>query len=266
MKRIAHGLLAGLAIAAMACASTVEERVLPADEQYAAAVAAFEAGEYVAAITQLQSFAFNYPQDPRIVDARWLTAEAYYRSEDWATAAQEHLNFQRDHPSEPRADDALYQAGRAYQQMSLRPELDQIDTRRAINVFERLLAEYPASELAEEGRGRRSDLRDKLAEKVYLNAEFYFDDEDYAAAEIYLVDLIENHADSSWLSAGYALLAQTLCQQGSDERAAQVLNQLRDAFPDSPAARETTDRLPQGCRGTPERMPAAQADGDGDGR
>ena len=166
--------LLGLVVAA-GCAATTETTVLPADEQFARAMEHFESGEYPRAVTAFQGFVFNYPQDPRVTEARWKAAESYYRMEDWATAAQEFLNFQRDYPGSERAAEAVYQAGRAYQEMSLRPELDQRDTERAINVYERLVVEYPASEFVEEARQRVAELRDKLAEKVYLNAEFYFD-------------------------------------------------------------------------------------------
>ncbi|HUP01227.1 MAG TPA: outer membrane protein assembly factor BamD [Gemmatimonadota bacterium] len=268
--RAPPGWIYGFAVlSALACASTVENRVLPADEQFAAAIEAYESGEYQKAVTALQAFAFNYPQDPRNVDARWLTAEAYYGAEDWATAAQEYLNFQRDYPAEARAPEALYQAGRAYQYMSLRPELDQRDTERAINVLERIPVEYPQSDFVDEARERRAALRNKLAEKVYLNAEFYFDNDEYRAAEIYLVDLIEGHADSSWLPAGYALLAETFCQQGLAVRAAEVFSRLRESFPDSQATAEADDRLPEDCRQLlPETgpVPAARSDAAADGR
>lgn len=262
MKALA---LAGLVAVATGCATVREAGVLPADEQYALAISLHEQEKYVEAVSAFQTFSFNYPQDPRNVEVRWLTAEAYFGAEDWATAAQEYLNFQRDYPSHERADDALYQAGRSYQELSLRPELDQRDTIRSINVFDRLLREYPSSEWVAEGRERRSQLRDKLAEKVYLNAEFYFDHEEYDAAEIYLVDLIENHSDSSWLPAGYALLAVTFCEQGLRDRAGEVFQRLVESFPDSRAIDEARDRLPGECRSA-AAGPAVEANGPTDGR
>ena len=245
-----------------ACASTGETGVLPADEQFQAATRFYEDGQYDRAVGAFQAFVFNYPQDPRVPDARWLAAESYYRMEDWATAAQEYLNFQRDFPREDRAAEAIYQAGRAYQEMSLRPELDQRDTERAINVYERLPVEYPSSELAAEARERVDELRNKLAEKTYLNAEFYFDHEDFEAAEIYLADLIATFPQTDWMPAGYALLARTFCAQGLSDRAADVIARLRETYPDSEAAREAEGQLPGRCL----RPPAPeQAAGPSDG-
>lgn len=242
--------LAGLVLAVLGCAEAMENRVLPADEQYALAIGKYEDHDYRDAVQAFQTFTFNYPQDPRVVDARWLTAESYYASEDWATAAQEYQNFQRDFPREERADDALFQAGRAYQHMSLRPELDQRDTERAIHVFERLPVEYPRSEFVDEARAHRERLRNKLAEKAYLVAEFYFDEEEYDAAEIYLTDLISQYPDSDWLPAGYALLARTYCAEGLEPRASEVYARLVDVYPDSEAGDRAARELPGACRRT----------------
>ena len=248
---IALRLLVALSVVAAGftgCASTTQREVLSADEQYALALDLYERGKYVEAVSAFQAFSFNYPQDSRVADARWLTAESYFADEDWATAAQEYLGFQRDYARAEQAAEALYKAGRSYQRMSLRPELDQRDTERAINIYERVLAEYPGSEFTEEARSRRSELRNKLAEKVYLNAEFYYDNDRFDAAEIYLVELIEEYPDSQWIPAGYALLAETFCKQGLRGRAADVFDRLRTTFPDSGATSGATERLPGECR------------------
>jgi outer membrane protein assembly factor BamD len=251
-----------LALGAAACASTGETGILPADEQFQTATRFYEDGQYDRAVGAFQAFVFNYPQDSRVPEARWLAAESYYRMEDWATAAQEYLNYQRDFPREDRAAEGIYQAGRAYQEMSLRPELDQRDTERAINVYDRLLVEYPSSEFAAEARERVNELRNKLAEKLYLNAEFYFDHEDFEAAEIYLADLIAMFPQTDWMPAGYALLARTFCAQGLADRAADVIARLRETYPDSEAAREADGELPGRCLQPP---PPAQAAGPSDG-
>lgn len=264
MSRARWLVTAVMALAMIGCATTREATTLAPDEQFALGVEQLEAGDYPEAVASFQAFAFNYPQDPRVGEARWNTAEAYYRSEDWAAAAQEYLNFQRDFPAHDRAAEALFQAGRSYQRMSLRPELDQRDTERAINVYDRVLAEYPGGDHAAEARERRQELRNKLAEKVYLNAEYYFDNDDYQAAEIYLVQLIEGHPDSDWVAAGYALLAQSYCAQGLADRAAEVSARLAEAFPDSAATRALAAELPGGCRTAVS--PAVQASGAPDGR
>jgi outer membrane protein assembly factor BamD len=256
MRRALVLLLAGLA----ACASTPESDVLPADEQFARAEERLAAGDFRQAIADFQTFSFNYPQDPRVAEARWKTAEGYYAIDDWATAAQEYLNYQRDYPRDERAAEALFQAGRAYQEMSLRPELDQRETERAVNAYDRVIVEYPRGDFAEEARTRKTQLRDKLAEKVYLNAEFYFDNQNYRATEIYLTDLIEQYTDTSWMPPAYALLARAKCEQGLGDRASEVYVRLRENYPDSPAAREVQGELPERCRSTPsasdDRAPA----------
>ena len=240
--------LVALALWSVGCASTQETAVLPPDEQYERAQQQYAEGDIREAIANFQTFAFNYPQDPRVPEARWMSAQGYYSVEDWATAAQEYLNYQRDYPREPRAAEALFQAGRSYQQMSLRPELDQRETERAVNAYDRVIVEYPRSEFVEEARSRKEQLRAKLAEKVFLNAEFYFDNENYSATEIYLTDLIAQYSDTAWIPPAYALLARTKCQQGLGDRASEVYARLRENYPDSQAAMEVVGELPERCR------------------
>jgi outer membrane protein assembly factor BamD len=256
MRRVS--VIAALLLWVAACASAPESSVLPADEQFARAEEKFAERDFRQAIADFQTFSFNYPQDPRVAEARWKTALGYFEIEDWATAAQEYFNYQRDYPREERAAEALFQAGRAYQEMSLRPELDQRETERAVNAYDRVIVEYPRSEFAEEARTRKAQLRDKLAEKVYLNAEFYFDNENYMATEIYLTDLIEQYTDTSWIPPAYALLARAKCEQGLGDRASEVYIRLRENYPDSRAAREVQGELPDRCRSTP-----AASDGPG---
>ncbi len=247
MSRLCVLLWMALALAGCASGGGVE-RVLSADDQYALAMEHFDSGKYPEAISDFQTFTFNYPQDPRVHDARWLTARAYFESRDWATAAQEFLNYQRDFPREARAGEALYLAGQAYQRMSLRPELDQRDTERAINVYDRVLREYPGSEFAADVRDRRQQLRGKLAEKAYLNGEFYFESRAYEAAETYLRDLISTFPDTAWVAPGYALLARTYCAWGRTDRAAEMAGVLADRFAETSAAREIVDALEPACR------------------
>ena len=246
-----------LASSLTACASTPESGVLPPDEQFERAQQKYAEGDFRQAIADFQTFAFNYPQDPRVPEARWKTAESYYSVEDWATAAQEYMNYQRDFPRDERAARALFQAGKAYQQMSLRPELDQRETERAVNAYDRVIVEYPSSEFVEDARTRKAQLRDKLAEKVYLNAEFYFDNENYAATELYLTDLIGLYTDTAWIPTAYALLARVKCEQGLGDRASEVYARLQENYPESQAAREVLGELPERCRTT-------QAASDGD--
>ena len=117
-----------------------------------------------------------------------------------------------------------------------------------------------AREFVEEARSRKAELRDKLAEKVYLNAEFYFDNENYPATVLYLTDLIELYTDTAWIPAAYALLARAQCEQGLGERASEVHARLREDYPESSAAREVLAELPERCRAT-----SAASDGEAPG-
>ena len=95
------------------------------------------------------------------------------------------------------------------------------------------------------------------AQTVPKPKEFYFDEENYAATEIYLTDLIELYTETAWVPPAYALLARATCARGLADRASEVYARLRENYPMSEAASRVSGELPERCRAT-------QAASDGD--
>ncbi|MFN2433335.1 MAG: outer membrane protein assembly factor BamD, partial [Gemmatimonadota bacterium] len=172
-----------LVAGAPACASVPVSEVLAADEEYAAGRTAFEEGRWSLAAEHLNRFVLNYAGDPRVAEARFLLGQANFELEEYPSAALDFERFQTDFPADSLADDALFLAGRSYEEQSLRPQLDQADTRRAISSYESLVDQYPASPLVEDVESRAAILRERLAEKEYMNARYYFRQELWEATE-----------------------------------------------------------------------------------
>ena len=228
---------AGLAVL-VACASTPPNEVLPASDEYRRGREAFDRGDFHDAITHLNRLVLNYPEDENVVEARYLLGLANFETEEYPSAAQDFERFQSDYPADSLADDALYWAGRSYEAQSLKPELDQSDTRRAISSYTDLLRQYPGSEHVEDAEGRVAELRERLAEKDYMNARFYSRQELWEAAEIYARSLIEEFPQSSWVAPAYLVLLRSFEAQGKSVEAAAARETLLDQFPESPEAAE----------------------------
>jgi len=82
--------------------------------------------------------------------------------------------------------------------ISARPELDQENTRNAIEGFKIFLNRFPNSSKAEDSKKRISDLEDKLVEKSYLSAKLYYDMKQYKAAVIALTNSLKEYASSKY--------------------------------------------------------------------
>ena len=74
MNRAALAFVGVVALGLAACASSGETGILPADEQFQTASRLYENGQYDRAVGAFQAFVLNYPQDPRVPDARWLAS------------------------------------------------------------------------------------------------------------------------------------------------------------------------------------------------
>jgi outer membrane protein assembly factor BamD len=232
---------AGVALAVAlvaACGSAHRAAVLGADEEYGQAMEAYERERWGTAAEHLNRLVLNYPDDERTPLARYLLGQADFHLEEYPSAAQDFERFQRDFPADSLADDALYWAGRAYEAQSLRPELDQSDTQRAISSYTELRRQYPTSPFADEADQRMRTLRDRLAEKEFMNARYYFRQKLWKATEIYVTSLIEQYPESSYVAPAYLMLLRAYEALGRPEDARRVRDTLLEQFPDSPEARQ----------------------------
>jgi outer membrane assembly lipoprotein YfiO len=248
LARLRAGLLAAACFAAggacaagaAACASAPKTggAVLTADEEYRLGREAYDKGHWGSAAEHLNRLVLNYPEDDRVVAARFLLGQANFKSGEYPSAAQDFERFQQDFPADTLADDALYWAGRSYEAESLNPELDQSDTQRAVSEYTDLARQYPSSPLAAEAQQRITELRARLAAKEYMNARYYFKQKLWKATEIYVKSLIEAYPESSYVAPAYLMLVRAYEAQGKQEDAQRIRETLIEQFPDSPEARQ----------------------------
>jgi outer membrane protein assembly factor BamD len=236
---IARRFLAGCAVlAATACASAPTNEILSAEEEFRLGQEAFAGGRFADAAEHFNRLVLNYPGSEHVVEARYLLGRANFQNEEYPSAAQDFERFQQEFPADSLADDALYWAGRSYEAESLKPQLDQADTQRAISSYTELLRQYRASSLAEDAGQRIDRLRDRLAEKEYQNARYYFRQRRWKALEIYVRALIEEYPQSNFVAPAYLMLVRAYEAQGREEEAERIRETLREQFPESPEAAE----------------------------
>jgi outer membrane protein assembly factor BamD len=258
VRRKTRGVLLLLAsVLAAACGSAPRAEVLSADEEFSAGMDAFSRERWSTAAEHLNRLVLNYPDDPRAAEGRYLLGQANFHNEEYPSAAQDFERFQQDFPTDSLADDALYWAGRSHEAQALKPELDQAETQRAVNEYGELRRQYPASPFGDEAQERVRRLRDRLAEKEYLTARYYFKQRLYKATEIYVRSLIEQYPESSYVAPAYLILAQAYQAQGREDDAQRIRDTLIEQFPDSPEARQVGGPPREG--GTSSAATAASA-------
>jgi outer membrane protein assembly factor BamD len=96
------------------------------------------------------------------------------------------------------AEDATFLAALCDFYLAPRAELDQENTRNAIEGFTLFVTRFPLSPKLEEAKTHIKELRERLVQKSYLNARLYYDMKEYKAAVTALSNSLKEYSDSKF--------------------------------------------------------------------
>jgi outer membrane protein assembly factor BamD len=158
----------------------------------------FAAGEYVKTTELLTQILPRFRATDEAEDLNWMNAQAYYGMKDYVMAGSYFKSFIDQFPFGKHAEEANYMAALCDYNISARPELDQENTKNAIEGFNIFINKFPNSTKIEDCKKRISDLEDKLVEKSYLNAKLYYDMKQYKAAVVALSNSLKEYASTKY--------------------------------------------------------------------
>ena len=133
----------------------------------------------------------------------------------------------------PLVPDAQYMLGMSYYQMSPRPSLDQEYTEKALRAFQLFIEDFPGHAKREEVERKLLELREKMAEKYYLNAELYRSMLWIKSSMIYYDIVLERYYDTSWADDAMLGKAITLIELEEYTEARNLLIEMQQKFPDT---------------------------------
>lgn len=131
-------------------------------------------------------------------DAQFYLAESYFRNERYLLAAAEYERYISLFPRKERRQVAQFNEALCYYRLSPRFKLDQGYTRKSIEKFQLYSNRYPAAENIQEASKYITELRSKLAKKLYHSADLYMRTDQYEAAIIYYDLTIDQYPESIW--------------------------------------------------------------------
>ncbi len=211
------------------------------DELYAIGTEAHERRKWQQAIEVLQRFLFQDPGHNRADSAQFMIADSYFNQKQYLTAAAEFLRLAQNRPGGQLADASRFRACEAYSKLSPRPELDQEYTEEAIDQCRSVSLLYPGSPYADQATRVVGELSDKLARKIYLNAEYYFKRRAYDSALVYLEHLLETYRGAAVEPQGLLLAYEAYYRLGYAQEARQMRDRLLREYPDTPETGKVRD-------------------------
>jgi outer membrane protein assembly factor BamD len=201
-----------------------------AKELYEEAQGNIDAAEFQSAVKNLESLEARYPFDPYAKQAQLEIAYAYYKYDelDQATSAIE--RFARLHPRDPHMDYVYYLKGliNFNRGQGLLDDWfprepsrhDPAVLEHAFSNFATLVRRYPNSTYAGDAYQRMIYLRNQMAEKEILIAEFYIERKSWLSAAKRAKAVITRYPNTIWTKRALDIMLQSYQKLGLTDLAA----------------------------------------------
>ena len=180
------------------------------DVRFAEGKKAYEKGQYLDAIKIFEDIRVQSPTSEVAAEATYLEGLSRFQEEMYSGAAVDFRALRRNYPKDPLASRAQYMIGESYFRLSPRPELDQTYSSYSIGEFQTFLRDYPgaAPTLIDSAQKRIADVRNKLAQKVFLAGELYLKMQENKAALVFYDRLLDQYYDSQYAPEAQLRIAE----------------------------------------------------------
>ena len=121
-------------------------------------------------------------------------------------------------------------------ELSPDPQRDQGYTNEAMGICRNVVVDYAGTAQAKEAARKSNDMRLKLAEKEFQNADFYFRRKLYDSAIIYYEFVVRLYPETEWAPMALLQIFQSNKAIGYEDLAEDARKRLLELYPDSPAA------------------------------
>lgn len=196
LKNLFIALAAVVALAS--CKSQYETalRTSDVDLKYKAAFEYFNTGKYSKAATLFESMTVLTDGTKRADTVKYYLGLSNYMFRDYYTAETNFEDFITVFPQSPFAPEARYLRLDCLYRATLRYELDQAPTYKAINAISEYILEYPDNSHMQECRDALVELNTRLDRKAYEAAKLYYKMEDYLASRVALRNVIKDDSEN----------------------------------------------------------------------
>lgn len=226
------------------CATTAPVDVKrDASELYSLAMEAYLSGKLEESEKNLKTVLEDHPLSSFATDSQLLLGDVSFAMENYEDAASYYTSFVALHPSHPRASYAQFQKGMSHFKDVLSLDRDQTATRKALFAFEDLLQAYPDSPYGPRAGELITFLKNRLAEREFYIARFYFKGKNYKGALGRLRDILAQYPDAGINDKALFYIGEAYRKLGEKDLASETFSTLITNYPASPFASEARGKL-----------------------
>jgi outer membrane protein assembly factor BamD len=166
------------------------------DAKYEAAFQYFNEGKYSKASTLFESMAVMTNGTERDDTVRYYWGLSNYKFKDYYTAETNFEKFLENYPRSPFASEARYLRIDCLYRQTLRYELDQAPTYKAMNAISEYILDFPTNSHMQECKDMLEELNERLDKKAYEAAKLYYRMEDYLASHVAFRNVLKDDSEN----------------------------------------------------------------------
>ena len=166
------------------------------DAKYKAAFDYFENKKYSKSAALFESLSMLTEGTEKDDTVKYYWGLSNYNAKDYYTAETNFESFVETYPRSPFASEARYLRLDCLYLQTLRYELDQTPTYKAMNAISEYIMDYPESENLESCRNMLVELGGRLDKKAYESARLYYKMEDYLASRVAFRNVLKDDSDN----------------------------------------------------------------------
>jgi len=232
-----------LALIWIGCSGSSPESTWTAEEYYRYAKELYDDDDFFDATNEFTVVILRFPGSTVADSAQYYLGMSHYAIEEYIISGAEFSKLMNNMPLSPLVPDAQYMLGMSYYEMSPRPALDQEYTEKALKAFQMFVEDFPGHKKREEVERRLLELREKMAEKAFLNAELYRQMLWIKSSTIYYDIVLERYYDTSWADDAMLGKAISLIDLEEFKEAKKLLIEMKEKFPNTDLAYSITRYL-----------------------
>ncbi len=192
---------AAIVLAALSSCKSQYEILLnshDADAKYEAAFDYYNQGKFSKAGTMFESLSVLTNGTERDDTVRFYWGLSNYKFRDYYTAETNFDNFIKSYPRSPFTSEARYLRLDCLYRSTLRYELDQTPTYKAMTEISEYIIEFPDTPHMQTCLDMLKDLELRLDKKAYEAAKLYYKMEDYKAARVAFGNVLKEDAENAY--------------------------------------------------------------------
>jgi outer membrane protein assembly factor BamD len=166
------------------------------DAKYDAAFAYFDQGKYSKASSLFESLSVLTNGTEKDDTVRYYWGLSNYKFKDYYTAETNFEKFIESYPRSPFTSDARFLRIDCLYRQTLRYELDQSPTYKAMTAISEYIIEFPDNSHMQECKDMLDNLNERLDKKAYEAAKLYYKMEDYLASRVAFRNVLKDDSDN----------------------------------------------------------------------